>query len=514
VEPATSDAARADPEGGGRRWLPGPADLLCAGLAAMLVVTHGLLTLDTWWHLTLGAATLRDGRIPAADTLSWTAAGAPLASHAWAFDAAAALLERWGGLGLLEVAGALLVAATLRQAYLAGRGLGAGAGPALLAVTAGALVSLQHLILRPQLVTYLCFAWLLRATIEHRAGRSRALLAAPLVTLVWSNLHGGFLLGPAFLLGVGALDLLGGLAGDDGGRPRARLMAVLAALSLVAACVHPSGPRQFVDALVNTPLVDPIHQRIDEWRPPDLAVVGLRAWVVAALGLALLAPRPTLFEAATVLGGFFVALATWRSVPLLAFGAGPVLAAWATRALVDRRELVEARAPAAARLARGLERGLAWPGGGPGGLALLVVAAVAGAAVVIARPPDVLDAPAVANRHPVAAARWVAAHDLRGRLLNSYMWGGYLGWALPGHPVAIDSRMLPFRDFLPDYATLLEAEPGWEEVLARRGIEWALLERWLPLTKVLRADPGWRLVHEDGVAVVFVRRGGPNDGVR
>src|SRR5438270_13123996 len=97
------------------RWralVPGLNSVLCVLLAAPLLLTHALLSEDTWWHLNEGAQTLRGDGFPLLESDSFTAAGTPLVSHSWLFDAAIAALERAGGLGLVEVAGFLLVALT------------------------------------------------------------------------------------------------------------------------------------------------------------------------------------------------------------------------------------------------------------------------------------------------------------------------------------------------------------------------------------------------------------------
>lgn len=496
------------------RWCPGLADLLCVALAAPLALLHTMLSYDSWWHLTLGAATLRDGRIPAVETASWSAPGVPLASHGWLFDVVAAALERVGGLHLVEVAGALLVAVTFRLIYGVGRALGASPTLALLAVVIGAHLSLHHLILRPQLVSFVAFAWLFGAYLEHRAGRSRAVLAAPAVVLVWANLHGGFLLGVAFLAGVALLEAAEARLGDAAAAARARRLALLCALSALAACVNPLGPGQILDALANTPAFDPVHRLINEWRPPDLSrVPSLRLLAVLAVGLALLLPtRPPLFEACGLMAALLLAFDAWRNVPLLAIVGVPILAAWATRVVAAHGALARDRAPVAARLAARLDAALGAPGGGPGGWLLIAAAAALGGAVALARPQDVLASGPVSSLHPVAAARWARTQGLRGRLFNSYMWGGYLGWALPEHRVAIDSRMLPFREFfLGDYHEIHAGTDAWREAIDRHRIEWALLEVGGRLPPILRADPGWRLVHADDVAQVFVRVGGENE---
>lgn len=493
-----------------RGWRPGPIDLVCLAIAGGLLAGHRLFTLDTWWHLSLGVETLELGRIPAQDSLSWTAPGAALSSHAWLFDLLLGLLHRVGGLGLVEVGGALGVALVLRLSAHAARALGASGSAALLVPPALLLSASQFLDLRPQLASYAGLAWLLAAYGDLRAGRPGPLRWSPLALVLWSNLHGGFLLGLLFLGGLAGLERGLSRWGDPAAQDRSRALLQALLLGLVAVCVHPHGPGQFLDALENTPLGSPWHLTIDEWRPPPLErVPALRGWVLLALALALTHPgRPPLFEALGLLAGLFLAFSAWRNLPLLAVAGGAILATWLTR--VAGALLRRAPRPGLARL-----EALAGAGGLSGGAALILAAALLAGGLELRRPTDVEATPRIAGAFPVAAARWVREHALQGPLLNSYAMGGYLGWVLRGrHRVAIDSRMAPFYEFYGrTWARIWTGHPAWREALRESGAEWALLERGpsaAPALALLRTEPAWRAVYADPVAVVVVRAEGPN----
>lgn len=505
-------------------WLPGPIDLVCLGLGAWLLAQHRLFTLDTWWHLSLGVETLERGAIPTRDTLSWTAAGAPLASHAWGFDLLLGLLQRVGGLGLVEVSGALAVALILRLVAHAARALGASGAAALLAPPALFFSAPEYLNLRPHLASYAGLAWFLTAYAALRAGRAGPLRWTPLAMVAWSNLHGGFVLGLLFLFGLAGLDrLLARRAADAAGREaaeaRSRALVRAFLLCAVAACLHPHGPGQFLDALANTPLSHPLNATVDEWQPPHLLrVPALRWWILASLALLMVHPgRPPAFEALGVLGGVAVALGAWRNVPLLGVAVGPILCAWLTRAAEFPGGGFAAALREGAALPAALRRAgaLLGAGGLGGGLVLLGLAGLLRGGLELARPTDVERTPWVRSVFPVEAARWVRAQGLKGEMLNSYAMGGYLGWALRGqHRVAIDSRMVPFHGFYQGiYAQLWTGDPTWRQALRASGAELIVLERRgggaspLPL---LRQEPAWKAVYADDVAVVLVRAEGPN----
>lgn len=498
------------------RWLPGPVDAFVVVLAAMLVVTHTMWTHDTWWQLSIGEAIVRDHRLPTVDWLSWTGSRERVVvNYAWLSYALFGLGERASGLGLVEVGGGLLVALTLRLVYALARALGAAAVPAAVAVYCFALSSHDLLILRPQLFTFMFFAGFFFAYLELRRGRAKAISLTPVAIVLWANLHGGFLLGLVFLAGTAALEAFEAWRGDTEARGRARLLATVAIVSVATACLNPSGPRNYLDTFEGS-FHEPFAKNVNEWLPPDLRETPLLGAVpVVAVACALALPAaPPLFEALAVLASLGLAFAVWRHVPLLWIAGGPVLAAWATRALEARRSRIEARAGILVRLAKGAERLVGARDGGPGGWVAIAVAALLAGGHEVASPTDVLAMRAVSSTYPVAATTWVLAHDLRGPLFNSYMWGGFLGWRLaPRHKIYIDSRTSIFREIFREYLTVYAAGDEALPLLERRGVAWALLERESRLALRLADAPGWRRVYADDVAAVFVRRGGPSEGV-
>ena len=46
----------------------------------------------------------------------------------------------------------------------------------------------------------------------------------------------------------------------------------------------------------------------------------------------------------------------------------------------------------------------------------------------------------VALKSPVDAVAFINNHHLSGNMLNDYVYGGYLIWAAPEHPVFVDGR--------------------------------------------------------------------------
>jgi hypothetical protein len=86
-----------------------------------------------------------------------------------------------------------------------------------------------------------------------------------------------------------------------------------------------------------------------------------------------------------------------------------------------------------------------------------------------------------------------------------YNWGGWLIWARPDTPVFIDGRLFPYvPDVFNDYLTVINARPGWEDVVARRGITTIFVAPHDPIA-VRAPERGWRVAYQDAQAVVLVK---------
>jgi hypothetical protein len=111
----------------------------------------------------------------------------------------------------------------------------------------------------------------------------------------------------------------------------------------------------------------------------------------------------------------------------------------------------------------------------------------------------------VERRFPVAAVKFINDKNYPGPLYNHFNWGGYLIWTLPRLPVSMDGRMNLHGDQrIERSVNTWSGLRGWEsdpELMKARlvigGVSHAL-------TNLLRTDSRFKLVYEDGIAVVFV----------
>jgi len=122
---------------------------------------------------------------------------------------------------------------------------------------------------------------------------------------------------------------------------------------------------------------------------------------------------------------------------------------------------------------------------------------------------------AVSAETPVGAADYLREHPPRGQIFNPYEWGDYLAWAGPESPkvfVTSHAHLVPRRVWL-DYIQILTAADGWEDGLARYGVETVVINRYQAdqreLLTRLRRSKKWKTVFRDDRSEIFERVNNP-----
>jgi hypothetical protein len=486
LRPRADVARKATGGGRGSRSL-GPAHLLtfaiiCAGLFGAMRPSPDP---DSWWHLATGRWIIDSGTIPNSDPFSWTASGKAWVAHEWASDLMFAVVDSWfGPLGLLWMQGIfvgislLLLRTTLRR--LTGNEW-------IVAVALGLTLYLISLMwtLRPHLISLLLIVFFLDTLVAYQAGEAdRRVWALIPLTIVWANLHAGFLSGVLLVwvfTGVGLLER----------RPHSRRLLFVAAGSTVAGALNPAGIEIYAFSIYLARVSD----FVAEWQPPgirDPRGFVLTAAVVGVPTLIALTKRrcdPALLATAFVFG--FLGLGAIRNIWLAGVLISPALAIalggldWIPRptpAKGNREKQLLLGAHAAVLLA---------------GLFVVWISQQG-------RSESWLRAE---TAFPKAAAETLAGFP-PGRMVNPYDWGGYLIWKLPEFPVSVDNRAdLYGYELLDDMQRLEGLKPGWDSYLRRNGVEYVIWQKDRPLAEALRLLDDWRLLRQDDEAVLFHHSG-------
>jgi hypothetical protein len=461
---------------------------------------------DLWWHLAAGREIVHAGAPLRVDPFSAGALGRPWIDVHWLFQLAAYGLHAAGGLAALVVAKAALVAVGALILFAAvGRAAGPRARlPFALALVASLFAARGLLLLRPVIPTLALLAGFFYLLERHRLeGRAAWLVPLPFLQLLWANLQGLSMLGPALV----AAYAVGAALRPAGERRAARDLGLALLLSLAACAATPYGlaglalPFKLLFRLA--PGADNVYAaNVAENLPPFAAASAGQfthlAWYLGLTAIALVAARRMLLPHLLVLAGLVaLALAANRNVLLLYWLGTPLT--------------IIAVAPALERVADRWRR----PSGLTAAVALAGVLALAG--VAAAREPS-LAAPAP-FRAPVESARVIAARadagapTLTGTIFAADQYGGYLIWALaPRFRPYMDTRLvLRTPDEFAEYLSLVDDPPRFDDWEAQHPVDYVALpvgypDRYLGLAAHLAASSRWVILATDGAEVLFGRR--------
>jgi len=467
--------------------------MLASLLAALSVLTvrSRFDDPDQWWHLKMGQVIWTSHTIPTTDLFSYTTAHHSYVPHEWL-----AQLVIYGSYLLGGYPGMMLLLCLLASALLiAGYGLcwiysGNGKVAFVGAITIW-LFSTIGLAIRPQMMGYLLLILELFLLHLGRTRDSRLFFCLPPLFVVWVNAHGSFSLG-LFIAGVTLVSsffqrragLIVSSAWSPGSR-RALTWAIV--LSAAALLLNPVGMKQILYP-INTLLHQPVGiSEVQEWQPlgfDDSRAYALLAVLACIALLVIVRQKEILWQELLMLAtGTWLAASHRRMLFVFGILAAPVL----SRLLADEWDnyYIEQDRPA------------------PN----LVVIAASLFTIFLAFPTSKALATQVDAQSPVKAVEFIKANQLSGNMLNEYVFGGYLIWAMPEHPVFVDGRSDVFEETgvlgeFADWATL-RSDPV--RLLDEYKIGFCLLARQSPMAKVLPLL-GWTAVYSDSNSTVFVRK--------
>jgi hypothetical protein len=474
----------------GKKLLSFPM-MLAAGLAVITVLTVGsrFNDPDLWFHLKLGQVVWTTHSIPSTDIFSFTAQGHSWIAHEWLAELGIYAAYRLGGYSglMLCFAGlaSLLFALVYFLCYLRCRSWLA----ALLGGVCAWFFATVGLAIRPMLLGYL-FLVVELILLELASRNWRWLWALPPLFAVWVNCHGSYFFGMGVMAAYwlcsfakGKWGIVVAEARDSQERKTLGLALILSALAL---CANPIGIRLLLyplDVAFNQPTN---LNSVQEWLPPDLRsgrALGMIAAVICIPVISSLRRLELRLRDMLVLAAAF-ALALQHVRMLFVFGiaVSPVLC--------------QVLAP---MLGRDKERDHPIANG------LFLCAFLA--AVVWAFPAPANLQRQVTKSSPAGAVDYIRRTKLSGPMLNEYVFGDYLIWALPEEKVFIDGNadVFEWSGVLQEYGQWAMLQENPRILLDKYKIRFCLISKDAPMTHVLPYLPGWRKVYSDDVAAVFAR---------
>ncbi|MFI5282398.1 MAG: hypothetical protein ACHQ0J_04635 [Candidatus Dormibacterales bacterium] len=478
-------------------------------LGGVMIVSFFLFTSseqdpDFWWHLRVGRWMVESGRLPSVDLFTFTVPDHVWTDHEylteilmWLTYSSAGLAALCIAFGVITWLGFWLIYRQVRQQPFVVVGVG---------LALGAIAGSPIWGPRAQMITFALSCVELYWIQGYLSGRSRAINFFPLLMVLWANLHGGWVIGFAWLgVALGA-ELVGWLwdRKNVAHWMHARRLFIVTVASVVAVAATPHFLSLYPYPFQTEGSVAQ-QQLIVEWFSPDFHLAYLRPFeamvLLAVVGFAI--RRPSLYELLLTLLALALALQSVRNIALFVAAVTPVLintysAAWKELSKLRNWRLDVPPRPLFAPITA---------------LVLVVFLGATALRVADAISPSrqqSLDA----STYPVGAADWLAAHPGVGtRMYNQYGWGGYLAYRFypqPTRKVFIFGEAALMGDqLLNQYENVQTLRSNWKAILDQYKIDYIVYNRGEALANVLATQPEWKLVYEDSVAVIYVRSSPP-----
>src|SRR5262245_13657691 len=203
---------------------------------------------DTGWHIRTGEWIIANGLVPARDILSFSKAGKPWYPWEWLSDVIFARVTALGGLQALVLFSVVLLSVTFTALFMLVRRK-ANAVIAVGITMLAAAASSIHWLARPHLFTLLFLVLFYAALEQVREGCTHfggvpILAAFPVITILWTNLHGGFFVGTLMIAAYGAAELIQTLCAPESverkpGFQKARAYFLSAGACMAASLINP-----------------------------------------------------------------------------------------------------------------------------------------------------------------------------------------------------------------------------------------------------------------------------------
>lgn len=469
---------------------------------------------DTGWHIRTGEWILANGRVPDQDIFSFTKAGQPWFAWEWLWDVVFGWLHQHWGMGAVVLGSIFVLSTTFALLY---RLVRRKCGNVLIAIAVIFLAvagSSIHWLARPHLFTLL-FTVIFYSILERvREGNPRLLFLLPILTVPWTNLHGGFFVGIVLVGAYAAGELAAGLVEPLEEVRRAAWRHSKRYLACAGACLLASfvNPYSYhLHAHILRYITDPFHtQHVNEfWSLNFQHPVANYFEPMMVLGV--VAALWNLFQRRyayplLLLGWMHLALMSMRNIPIYLIVAAP-LAAEAVQDLLRRlREAGVARW--LGRLIGGLEE-LGAGFGASDRLARVPLTSVVAALILIMlfyipSGSSKLEAEYDPQKYPAKAVEVLRADPFQA-IFTDDEWGDYLIYRLyPKTKVFVDGRSDFYgARFDEQYLDVLNGKHNWEQILDRYRVETVLLRADACLASTLKQSGRWRPVYDDGVAIIF-----------
>jgi len=457
---------------------------------------------DTFWHIKAGLTMLEQGSLLTKDIFSHTAYGMPWTAHEWLAEIFMASIYRLTDLQGVAIFYFFIASLSFWLLFKISRRY-AGEWISLFCVLLAYRLSLSHLIARPHIFSWLFGILTLYILLEGE----KKLYFLPLITALWANFHGGFILGLAlqgFFIGGSFLEYLQTEKklpwGTFWSKERLPILVMLA--SILTSGINPFGYHLLIFPFLVTQKI--FSSGITEWLSPNMQEKHLfRYYLLGVLFLVSL-PRTETSWTNRLLLLFFLnaALVHQRNISI----ASMVLTPFFAKSLTRFKMKIHISA-----LQKGKPKNLKLSAlSGPLTTTVLFLILMMANCSVFPLGQRLFQAiiPIPKEYHPIDMVAFLNTNPLSGNMFNQYSWGGYLIYALdPPQKVFIDGRADMYGEkIFKDFQKISRVDKEINNLLDSYKIRMVLFPGDTPLVRYLRATDQWQEVYRDDEASVLLRK--------
>jgi tetratricopeptide (TPR) repeat protein len=500
--------------------------------------------LDLWWHLRTGRLIYETWEIPQKDYFSYTTiipedikiigkdeSGAtefPRDDITWFSDFplraywisqlifyGVYLLAGFKGIGLIK---SFVFVLSYLFLYLAMLKRGAGHSSSLLVLLLIAIIGMDFNYSRPQMFSFLLFAVMLYMLYDFRRG-GKGIYFVPVLMLLWSNLHGGFILGIFVLTAFTATEFIRHLFYNvfsilkipSLSTNQLKTLSVVLLISSLASIVNPNGFKAFLWPWV---MKGSTFLSIEEYFSPMLYEYHAYWFMLFLVIISMLiSVKKKILEPTELIVSLLLILPSLSSIRFIMFfalGTGIFLAYSLTNAGKEISEWCSKR--------KFLNLSGIFRTGKTARFPLVLSVLFLAVFIVMSTREGILRFDTREGRYPSGAVAFLQKEELAGNMFNLYNWGGYLIWSLyPDYRVFIDGRNLNKTAFF-HYRQILNASRGndihsplWKRLLNAYRVNFILTTavsstgNIIPLVDAIFHEEEWEIVYLDGKSMIFLR---------
>jgi hypothetical protein len=457
---------------------------------------------DTGFHIRAGEYILDTFSIPRQDIFSFLSPLPPWTAHEWLSEIVMAFAHMALGLTGVVIFFAFFISLTY---YLLIKFLRKEHDNILLLagmVLLVAISSYHHFFARPHIFSLLFLVIWYHILDQFQYKDRNHLYLLPIMTLVWVNLHGAFIIGFVLLGTYFTGNMIFYFQAQAGDMPahgaKAKKLLVIGLFCLLAALVNPVGYKILLfpfDFVANQYLIAHVNEFLPTSFQKPLPYKCLFIITLAVLFMA--KNRLNWIELILVLGFTYMSLYSVRNITLFAIIVAPIIVRRLDEMMQNSKNkavlFLNAKSQSFAETDR-TTRGYAWP------VAACCVVLFLGAVGIIQHGFD-------PKKKPVEAVNFLENEPISGNMFNNDEFGDYLIYAAyPKYRVFFDGRSDMYGvDHMKEYFKVTGIQTGWKEVLKKFDIRWVFFNADSLLSRYLLEQPDWHLIYADKVAHIYVQ---------